>query len=167
MAEKSKQCDSEAIKYVVHKYGNMIFRIAFCILGNRDDAEDAMQDTFLKYITKAPSFSSDEYEKAWLIRVVTNISKNMVSLRLRRRTVSIDELIDVGVAEEDTGVFEAVMDLPVKFKIVMALHYIEGYTSKEISNIISLSDAAVRKRLQKGRELLKYQIERSNRDEIR
>lgn len=156
--------DSEYIKELVNNYGNMLYRIALCVLCDKDDAEDAVQDAFLKFLTKAPEFESEEHKKAWLIRVVTNISKNISILRIKHRTLDINELEYVGVVDEDKDVFEAVMSLPVKYKIVMILHYIEGYPTKDISEIINISDAAVRKRLQKGRELLKLEIERSNRD---
>lgn len=166
MQKKEKSFDSEYIKVLVDKYSNMIFRICYGVLCNRDDAEDALQDTFLKYLTKAPDFQNDEHEKAWLIRVATNISKNMSIVRHRRKTFDADELVDMGVTDEDRYVFEAISELPVKFKIVMMLYYIEGYSVKEVSNLISVSEDAVRKRLQKGRELLKLKIERSNRDDV-
>lgn len=166
MQKKEKSFDSEYIKILVDKYSNMIFRICYGVLCNRDDAEDALQDTFLKYLTKAPDFQNDEHEKAWLIRVATNISKNMSIVRYRRKTFDADELVDMGVTDEDRYVFEAISELPVKFKIVMMLYYIEGYSVKEVSNLISVSEDAVRKRLQKGRELLKLKIERSNRDDV-
>jgi RNA polymerase sigma-70 factor (ECF subfamily) len=124
-----------------------------------------MQDTFLKYLTKAPEFESDEHEKAWLIRVATNVSKNMFILRHKRKSIDIDELVDVGVTNEDKYVFEAISELPVKYKIVMMLYYIEGYSVKEVSKIISVSEDAVRKRLQKGREILKLEIEKGNRND--
>ncbi len=166
MQKKEKSFDSKYIKVLVDKYSNMIFRICYGVLCNRDDAEDALQDTFLKYLTKAPEFQDDEHEKAWLIRVATNISKNMSIVRYRRKTIVTDELVDIGVTNEDRYVFEAISELPVKFKIAMMLYYIEGYSVKEVSKIISVSEDAVRKRLQKGRELLKLKIERSNRDDI-
>ncbi len=166
LQKKEKSFDSEYIKVLVDKYSNMIFRICYGVLCNRDDAEDALQDTFLKYLTKAPEFQDDEHEKAWLIRVATNISKNMSIVRYRRKTIGADELVDVGVTNEDRYVFEAISELPVKFKIVMMLYYIEGYSVKEVSKIISVSEDAVRKRLQKGRELLKLKIERSNRNDL-
>lgn len=150
------------IKEVIEKYSNMLFRISYCILCNRQDAEDALQDTFFKFITKAPEFKDDEHEKAWLIKVVTNISKNMLVTRLKRKTVDIDELKHIGVDDTDSGVFSAVMELPVKYKMVMTLYYIEGYTSAQISDMLSISEAAVRKRLQKGRELLKLEMERNS-----
>lgn len=162
MSEHVETMTNEYIKNLVGKYSNMLFRICYCILCNRDDAEDALQETFLKYLTKAPEFESDEHEKAWLIKVATNISKNAVLLRKRRKTVDIDELNSIGIEDEDTEIFESIMALPVKYKIVMTLHYIEGYSSKEISEIISISPEAVRKRLQKGRELLRKEIEGCN-----
>ncbi len=164
MQHKDQTFDSGYIKVLVNKYSNMIFRICYGILCNRDDAEDAMQDTFLKYLTKAPEFESDEHEKAWLIKVATNISKNMSVLRHRRKNIDIDELVDIGVTHEDRYVFEAISELPVKYKIVMMLYYIEGYSVKEVSKIISVSEDAVRKRLQKGREILKLEIEKGSRN---
>ncbi|MBO5896844.1 MAG: RNA polymerase sigma factor [Clostridia bacterium] len=166
LQKKEKTFESEYIKVLVDKYSNMIFRICYGVLCNRDDAEDALQDTFLKYLTKSPEFQDEEHEKAWLIRVATNISKNMSIVRYKRKTVDGAELVDMGVSYEDKYVFEAISELPVKLKIVMMLYYIEGYSVKEVSRIISVSEDAVRKRLQKGRELLKVKIERSNRDDV-
>ena len=150
------------IKAAIEKNSNMLFRISYCILCNRQDAEDALQDTFFKFITKAPEFKDDEHEKAWLIKVITNFSKNMLVTRLKRKTVDIEELKHIGVNDTDSGVFSAVMELPVKYKMVMTLYYIEGYTSAQISDMLSISEAAVRKRLQKGRELLKLEMERNS-----
>ena len=164
MDAKNKGYDPAYIKDLINNYGNMLYRICLCILCDKEDAEDAVQDTLLKFLTKAPRFESKEHEKAWLIRVATNISKNMLVLRIKHRTVDINELEYIGEAEEDRGVFEAIMNLPVKFKIVMILHYIEGYPTKDIATMIKISDDAVRKRLQKGRELLKLEMERGNRD---
>ena len=159
MSDSVETMTNEYIKNLVEKYSNMLFRICYCILCHRNDAEDALQETFLKYLTKAPEFESQEHEKAWLIKVATNISKNAVLLQKRRRTLDLDELNSIGIEDEDSEIFEAIMALPVKYKIVMTLHYIEGYSSKEISEIISISPEAVRKRLQKGRELLRKEIE--------
>lgn len=163
MEDKKRINKTENLKNIINKYGNMLFRICYCILCNKQDAEDALQDTMIKYATKAPEFNDEEHEKAWLIKVATNISKNMLITRLRRKTVNIDELVNIGTEDRDIGVFSAVMELPVKYKIVMTLYYIEGYSVKQVSEITSVSEAAVRKRLQKGRELLKVEIERSNR----
>lgn len=150
----------EEIKELVEKYSSLIFRISYCILCNPQDAEDAVQETFLRYLTKAPEFESEEHRKAWLIRVSANISKNMQMFKLKRETVSIDDIENVGIARDDFELFELIMSLPAKYKIVMTLYYVEGYKSKEIAEIIDVNEDAVRKRLQKGRELLKVEFEK-------
>ncbi len=159
MVYNQKNSDEE-IRNLVSKYSPLIFRISYCILCNRTDAEDAVQETFLKYLTKAPDFNGEEHRKAWLIKVSANISKNMLLLRRKRETVSIDDITDIGIDEKDYERFEIIMSLPAKYKIVLTLYYVEGYKSKEIADIINISEEAVRKRLQKGRELLRKEIEK-------
>lgn len=151
---------NEHIRVLIDKYGSLLFRLSFCVLCNKADAEDAVQDTFLKYLTKAPNFTDEEHEKAWLIKVVSNISKNMVRLRVRRNAIPLEELTDIGVNDNDSEIFELIMGLPPKYNLVLFLHYAEGYKSKEIADILSISEDAVRKRLQKGRDLLKTEFER-------
>jgi RNA polymerase sigma-70 factor (ECF subfamily) len=163
MAEKlNTEIRNEYVQQIVNKYSDMLFRICYCILCSKVDAEDALQDTFVKLITKAPEFTDDEHEKAWLIKVATNISRNMLMLRLRRSTTNLDDIAEIGVKDEDSEVFEAIMGLPVKYKIPMVLFYVEGYKTNEIADIMQISCEVVRKRLQKGRELLKIEFERCN-----
>lgn len=153
--------ETEYVNFLVERYSKMLFRICFVVLGNEADAEDAVQETFLRFLTKSPDFSDAEHEKAWFIRVATNISKNMIRFRINHDFVDIDEMRNVGIADSDLGLFESIMRLPVKNKIAMDLYYIEGYRIKEISNIVGATPEAVRKRLQKGRTMLKNQIEDS------
>lgn len=163
MAENfNTEIKKEDVQKIVNKYSDMLFRICYCILCSKADAEDALQDTFVKLITKAPVFQDDEHEKAWLIKVATNISRNALMLRLRRSTANLDDIAEIGIKDEDSEVFEVIMSLPVKNKIPMVLFYIEGYKTDEIADIIQISSDAVRKRLQKGRELLKIEFERCN-----
>ncbi len=157
---KKQGVNEEEIKELVEKYSSMIFRISYCILCNFADAEDAVQETFLRYITKAPEFNDEEHRRAWLIKVSANISKNMLMFRLRRETVNIDDIENIGIDRNDYELFELIMTLPAKHKIVLTLYYVEGYRCKEIAEIIGISEDAVRKRLQKGRELLKNEIEK-------
>lgn len=163
MAENlNTEIRNEYVQQIVNKYSDMLFRICYCILCSKVDAEDVLQDTFVKLITKAPEFTDDEHEKAWLIKVATNISRNMLMLRLRRSTTNLDDIAEIGVKDEDSEVFEAIMGLPVKYKIPMVLFYVEGYKTNEIADIMQISCEVVRKRLQKGRELLKIEFERCN-----
>ncbi len=84
----------------------------------------------------------------------------MLMFRLRRDTVDIEEIESIGISQNDFETFELIMSLPVKYKVVMTLYYVEGYRSKEIADIINISEDAVRKRLQKGREILKTEFEK-------
>ena len=149
------------IEYAVEKYSKMLFRISYGMLMNEHDAEDALQETFIRYMTKAPLFRDSEHEKAWLIKVVTNVSKNMLRFRTYQASNSILQLSSVGVDEADRDIFEIIMNLPAKYKTVLDLYYIEGYKANEIANIIGISPVAVRKRLQYGRTLLKDEMERN------
>ncbi len=159
MVQKQNKSEQE-IKELVNKYSSLIFRISYCILCNKEDAEEAVQETLLRYLTKAPEFKNEEHRKAWLIKVSANISKNMLMFRIKRETLNIDDLENIGIAEKDYENLELIMSLPARYKIVLTLFYVEGYKSKEIAEIIGISEDAVRKRLQKGRELLKKEFEK-------
>ena len=75
------------IRQAVTKYSDMLYRICIVILCNEQDVQDAIQDTFCRYLEKAPDFHDEEHEKAWLIRVATNICRDMVRFQLRQKTV--------------------------------------------------------------------------------
>lgn len=150
------------VEYAVEKYSQMLFRICYGILCNKHDAEDALQETFLKYLTKAPLFKDSEHEKAWLIKVATNTSKNMARFNSKHAVENLDELRHIGISDNDRDIFELIMRLPVKYKIVLDLYYIEGYKANEIADITNTSPVTVRKRLQYGRKLLKHELERND-----
>ena len=145
---------AEEIEHMVETYCDMLLRISIVMLGNRDDAEDAIQETVLKYIQKAPPFESADHEKAWLIRVITNQCRDMQRFRLKHPTICIEDLEMCALRSESCGIVEALTRLPEKFKTVMLLYYIEDYSIKEIAAMIKKSPSAVKMRLQKGRKLL-------------
>jgi len=152
---------TDEIEAVVHTYGNMLFRICFVILGNKSDAEDAVQDTIISYMQKAPPFESAEHEKAWLIKVATHKCRDIQRLRWRHPQVEIDSLQELSYDRDSSGVIEALMTLPEKFRTVLTLHYVEEYKVEEIAEMIDKTPSAVKMRLKKGRGLLeeKYRKE--------
>lgn len=153
------------IEYAVEKYSQMLFRICYSILNNKYDAEDALQETFLRYMLKAPLFKDSDHEKAWLIKVATNISKNMCRFNARHAVENLEDLKGIGIRDADRDIFELIMHLPSKYKIVLDLYYIEGYKANEIADITNTSPVTVRKRLQYGRKLLKKEFERNDLNE--
>lgn len=143
---------------IVNKYGSMLFRICIVILANRQDAEDALQETFLRYLKKVPDLTDSEHEKAWLIRVATNICKDIRRSNFRRRHADIDELSGYLVTENkdvSTGILEEVMKLRPKYREIIMLYYIEGYKLQEIAGICGISTVAAKKRLQYARDSLR------------
>lgn len=147
----------DEIKKVAELYSKMLFKLCFSILCSTADAEDAVADTFIKYITKAPGFNDEEHRKAWLLRVASNICKNMYRFRKRNGCVNIDEIYGLAAEEKDFDVLEQVMKLPEKYKTVIHLHYIEGYKIKELAEILNISETAAKKRLQYGRNMLRME----------
>ncbi len=149
------------IELVINKYNNTLFRICFVILTNEHDAEEALQDTYLRYINKAPAFNDEEHEKAWLIKVATNICKDMRRFKFRYTNFNLDYQ-RYSITHESSDVLEKVMSLPAKYKEVILLHYIEGYKVDEVAQILNITVSATKKRLQYAREKLKLEYERSN-----
>ncbi|MBQ2842265.1 MAG: RNA polymerase sigma factor [Clostridia bacterium] len=139
----------------LEEYGNSLYRLCSVMTGNREDAQDAVQDCFLRYITKAPDFNDSEHEKAWLIRVASNICHDILRSRKRTGFVSLDEIRNLGTSEDNAQILGLLMALEEKYRIVMHLHYVEGYKTDELSAMLSISSAAVKKRLQRGREALR------------
>lgn len=142
------------VREAVEIYGDMLYRICVVMLKNQSDAEDAVQDTFMTYIQKAPQFDSREHEKAWLITVAANKCRDMLRYQKKHRTESEDKLFYVAQEDEGGLILEALSMLPEKFRVVLTLYYIEEYKIDDIAEIIGRSSSAVKMRLQKGRRLL-------------
>lgn len=145
------------------QYADLLYRIAFLQLGSQSDAEDALQEVFIKLLYKAPPFRDAQHEKAWLIRVTQNKCRDLRRAHAFRQP-SLEEarLADTMSAEEtgDTlSVRAAVLSLPPNYKTVVLLYYYEGYSVSEIAEILRLSPSAVKMRLQRSREFLKLELE--------
>ena len=147
----------------VKAYGDSLFRLCTVMLRNSEEAKDAVQDCFLRYITKAKGFADDEHEKAWLIRVATNICKDMLRQRKHRDYLSLDEIRNLGTSEDNAQIFGLLTSLEEKYRIIIHLHYVEGYKVEELSAMLGITSAAAKKRLQRGREALKELYEKEAR----
>lgn len=142
-------------------YGNNIYRLAYSYVHDKHSAEDVLQDTLVQFLRTQPMFNGPEHEKAWLMRVAVNVSKNLLkSQRIRRA----DELDDQLIGEDDESlsyVWEAVRDLPEPQREVIHLYYQEGYTSREIAQILDRSESTVRSDLARGRSNLKEVLQKA------
>ena len=140
---------------LLDQYGNHILRLAYTYLHNMSDAEDVLQDTLLQFLKKAPSFDSPEHEKAWLLRVAANLSKNRIAYNAVRRTDELNEELAAEEREDLSFVWEAVKALPEKQRETVHLFYYEGYTTAEIGKMLGRREATVRSDLRRGRDRLR------------
>lgn len=154
---KPKKSESE-INRILQTYGNILYRTAYLLLGNPHDVQDVLQEVLLRYMEKAPAFTSSDHEKAWLLRVTSNCCKDCLRFRKRHSYIELEQIQEHFPAPEDQHLFQKLYALPAKWKTVLLLHYFEGYPIKEIAGITGLSESAVKKRLQRAREALKLEL---------
>lgn len=148
------------LEEVVRLYGDRLYKIAFSVCKNAEDAEDIVQDTLVKYYRSGKRFESEEHIRAWLIRVCINLSRNVVISFWNRNRVPWETYMEGLVFEEsgDRRLFDAVMKLPLKYRIVIHLFYYEGYSVSEIAELVKKQEGTVKSHLSRGRKLLKQQL---------
>ena len=146
---------SNRIEEFVRKHENRVFRIAVAIMGNKTDAEDILQEVFLKIVErKAPRFQSSEHEAAWLTRVTVNQCRSRLRSPWRKRN---EQLLDIYPAQDDEqhDLLETVLSLPAKYRIAICLFYYEGYSTREIAEITGQKEPTVRSILTRARYMLR------------
>jgi len=112
---------SDDIEAILHTYGDMLFRLCLVSLGNASDAEDAVQETMLRYLQKAPVFQDAEHRKAWLLTVAANKCRDMLRHRSRHPAVDIDEIKEFTQESSDSGILDTLMTLPEKYRTVIQI----------------------------------------------
>lgn len=145
---------------VVNRNSTMVYRLAFSMVKTIQDAEDIHQEVFIQYIRKTPEFESLQHEKAWFIKVTTNLCKNLWKSAWRQKMVSMEQIEPdeaegrEAFTEEEERVLESVMRLPAKYRVVIHLFYYEEMSVEEIATALSLQPSNVRTRLTRGRRIL-------------
>ena len=144
---------------VVTTYSPMLYRICVVMLGNEADAQDAVQDTICRYLERRKEFRDGEHEKAWLIKVAQNRCRDMRRFQMRHPKISLEEVTASYEDPEYSQVLVELISLPLPVKEAVYLYYIDGYKTTEVSEILGISVNAVKKRLQRGRKLLRLRLE--------
>ncbi|KLU66956.1 RNA polymerase sigma factor SigV [Desulfosporosinus acididurans] len=147
-------------------YGDMVFKIAMVHLGNKDDAEEIMQEVFYKLLFKSPTFNNDGHEKAWLIKVTVNLCRDTLRSVWHKRVIKMEEIDHYYDDPADSGILKEIINLPTKYKSVIYLYYFEDYSIKEIAQILSCKESAIKMRLQRGRQLLKLELEGNENEQL-
>src|SRR5258707_294647 len=180
LVERVRQGDVSAFDTLVRKYERQVFRIAQHITQNREDAEDVMQDAFLKAYEKLEQFQENSKFYTWLVRIAVN--ESLMRLRKRRtgKMVSIDEDIETDEGSVPRELADSAPDpeqnstqselaeilrktiqgLPQGFRIVFVLRDVEGLSTEETAETLSLSIPAVKSRLLRARLQLRERLSR-------
>jgi RNA polymerase sigma-70 factor (ECF subfamily) len=138
----------------IEKYHATVYRVALGYVKSTHDAEDITQDVFFKMYKHSKEFVSDEAQKAWLIRVAINESKNLLKSSWFSRRAELDEGLVVP-ENNDLGVYEYVQMLKPKYRTVVYLHYYEKYTAKEIAAILKKPQSTIESQLRRSKEQLR------------
>lgn len=152
---------SEEMKNVILRNSDMVYKLAFSQMKNKDDADDVYQDVFYRYIRKRQKFESTEHEKAWFIRVTLNCSKTVMKSFWKDRICDVEEVEDFSHNDKEDLEY-ALRQLPKKYSAVIHLFYYEDLSVEKISEILRLSQPNVRMYLTRARRMLKEILERSN-----
>lgn len=146
-----------SVEILIEQYRNNLYVMAFSVCKNAQDAEDVVQDTFIQYWSQKKEFESEQHIKAWLIRVAINKAKNKRNTFFRRNALPLEDYVQTLAFEskDSSALFETVMNLPEKYRIVIHLFYYEDYSVKEIAGILRITQNNVKVRLSRGRLLLR------------
>ena len=147
----------QSLEELIEAYQKSLYAAAFNICRNTDDANDVVQDTFIQYYTTKKQFQDEEHLKAWLLRVAINRAKDISRSFWKKNRLSIEDYADAVPFEsrEETGLFEAVMRLPEKYREVIHLNYYEDLSIKETARILRITEGSVKMRLSRGRSFLR------------
>lgn len=146
---------------ILDLHGNAILRLAVSYLHNKEDGEDILQETMIKFVTVRPVFESEAHRKAWLMRVASNLAKNRIDYNKVRDTMELNEEIagqvqeDLDKGDEYKAIWDAVRNLPVHQCEAIHLFYQEGYSTAEIAVLTGRREATVRSDLKRARDKLK------------
>lgn len=155
-------CADEAILSALEKYADMVVRIAFQNLRSKADAEDVMQDVFIKLLQQQEPFENEEHRKAWLIRVTINQCRDYQKSAWRRKSTDLNEALDYSFTNEEERIFEDLCSLPPSYRNLLYLYYYEGYALREIAEMTGESLNTVGSRLRRARKRLKISLEGGN-----
>jgi RNA polymerase sigma-70 factor (ECF subfamily) len=157
MEAKPSRADDLA-KAVLRDYSNMVFRLALSQLKHRQDSEDVFQEVFLRFIKSDKPFENEEHIKAWLIRVTINCCNKLRSTAWFRRTVALEDNHFTEHDQEKTEIYDAVLELPPKYRTVIHLFYYEDMSAAEISKTLGIKIPTINSQLNRGRNILRKKL---------
>ena len=158
--KESNQSYAVDLDKAVDVYSDMVLRVAITYTKNMTDAQDIYQETFLRLVKYKDTILSEAHLKAWLIRVATNCAKTFLTSSWNKNTEGLDENIAEKEVfyfndESDNSLYEAIVELPEKYKVPLYMFYYEGYPINQIAEMLDKNENSVKTLLKRGREKLK------------
>ena len=149
--------DIREYEQILTAYLDTMYRVALSGCRNPADAEDVVQNTFIKLWERQESFEDSEHARKWLIRVAVNECHSLWRTPWMKKTAYLEDVKKEPSfsMKEHSELYYAVLELPVKYRQVVHLYYFEEYSVKEIAELVNLSETAVQTRLQRARQKLK------------
>ena len=147
---------------IVRTYADMVYKIAYRYVANPTDVDDVFSETFLAYFKKERVFQDEEHRKAWLIRVTINCAKDLLKGKMSWEELNetiAGEAAPAVCSEEQLDLREAIRQLRLEYREAICLHYLEGLSVKEISDILGRNENTVKTHLARGREKLRKFLE--------
>lgn len=141
-----------------HRHVDMVYRVCYSFMKNQTDAEDMVQETFLRLLSNQKKFADERHEKAWLIVTASNLCKDTLK-NWWRTNENIDDYPDIPQKTDGSStVMEAILSLSDDYKTAVYMYYYEGYSTAEIAGFLGCPDATVRSRLSRARKQLQAML---------
>ena len=157
--------DNQRFDDLYQKYASMIFRTAYNFLLNKDDAEDIVQEVFIKYFISNKTFNDDNHEKAWVLTVTANLSKNVLRSK-SRQNLELDDTIKIVDNKFEKAITnhldleEAMKKLTANQRLVIYLFYYEQIPIKNIAKIMKNNENTVKSHLLRAKSKMKTYLEK-------
>lgn len=178
LVQKSQQGDTEAYDVLVRRYQGKIYALAYNMTGNKEDAEDRVQDVFIKAFQSIRNFKGQSSFYTWLYRIAVNRTINFLKTRKNRLALSLNDMDagaerdpayvelrarespvrDVSILELQEKLNKALQTLSEKHRVVVVLYDIQGVPHKEIAQMMGCSQGTVRSRLFYARQQLQKEL---------
>ncbi|HHW48303.1 MAG TPA: sigma-70 family RNA polymerase sigma factor [Clostridiaceae bacterium] len=160
---------SELLDYLMRRFSDKVVKIAYYHVRDRHMAEDICQEVFLRVYKNLDKFCKDSSYFTWIYRITVNLCRDYRASAYFRRMLPWCEWDAEDISKTDERLLEVaeggeilskVMDLPLKYRTVLALYYFEEFTTPEIARILKIRENTVRARLSRGRKMLKKMLAR-------
>ena len=152
--------DKARFNAAVERHQTMVYRTALHALANSQDADDAVQEVFLRLYQRKGTFDGEEHLRRWLLRVTVNYCRDLLKSPWRKRRVSLETLPEEPVFQEpqEEELYREVMALPEKYRTVLDLFYYEELSVREIAETLGIKESLVTTRLSRARARLRERL---------